>query len=75
MAGGKTMATITLEYDGRNVGLRKLIEAMIALGATVVPQKKTRKKSGLELAMEDIEKGRIEKYDSVDDFFEKNKLL
>ena len=29
------MAIVKLEYDGRNVGLKKLIEAFIALGGKV----------------------------------------
>ena len=29
------MATITLEYDDRNAGLRKLVEAFVALGGKV----------------------------------------
>ncbi len=69
------MATITLEYDGRNVGLKKLIEAMIALGATVVQQKGKSSKSGLEESMDDIKNGRITTHKSVEDYFEKNKLL
>ncbi len=69
------MATITLEYDGRNVGLKKLIEAMIALGATVVQQKGKSSKSGLEESMDDIKNGRITTHKSVEDYFKKNKLL
>ena len=69
------MATITLEYDGRNVGLKKLIEAMIALGATVVQQKGKSSKSGLEQSMDDIKNGRITTHKSVEDYFKKNKLL
>lgn len=71
----RTMATITLEYDGRNVGLKKLIEAMIALGATVVQPKGKPSKSGLEQSMDDIKNGRVTTHKSVEDYFKKNKLL
>ena len=63
------MATITLEYDGRNVGLKKLIEAMIALGATAIQQNAKSYKSGLEASMDDIKTGRITTHKSVEDYF------
>ena len=46
------MATITLEYDGRNIVFKKLIEAFIALGATAKVEKK--KPNGLDKAIEDM---------------------
>ena len=49
------MATITLEYDGRNIVFKKLIEAFIALGATAKVEKK--RPNGLDKAIENIEKG------------------
>ena len=55
------MATITLEYDGRNIVFKKLIEAFIALGAT----------AKLDKAIEDIEKGRITECKDFDDFLKK----
>ncbi len=36
------MATITLEYDGRNIGLKKLIEAFVNLGGRVKEEDDTK---------------------------------
>jgi len=47
------MASITLEYNARNRQARQMIEIIQTLGLA------TRKKSGLEEALEDIENGRI----------------
>lgn len=63
-----TMATITLEYDGRNIVFKKLIEAFIALGATAKVEKK--RPNGLDKAIEDIEKGRVYQAKNVEDMFE-----
>ena len=63
------MATITLEYDGRNIVFKKLIEAFIALGATAKVEKK--KPNGLDKAIEDIEKGRVTECKDFDDFLKK----
>lgn len=70
----RTMATITLKYDSENVVVKKLIEAMIALGATVVQPKGKPSKSGLEQSMDDIKNSRITTHKSVEDYFSKNKL-
>ena len=40
------MATITLEYDGRNSTINKLIDVLIGLGAKVSTQQKTKKTEG-----------------------------
>jgi hypothetical protein len=47
------MATITLEYDMRNKLATQMIEIIQSLGLA------TRKKSGLEEALEDVAKGRL----------------
>jgi len=47
------MASIKLEYNARNRQARQMIEIIQTLGLA------TRKKSGLEEALEDIENGRI----------------
>ena len=47
------MATITLEYNARNKQARQMIEIIQTLGLA------TRKKSGLEEALEDVTNGRI----------------
>jgi len=47
------MATITLEYDVKNKQAKQMIEIILSLGLA------TRKKSGLEEALEDVENGRL----------------
>jgi len=52
------MATITLNYDARNPNVSMLINSIVNLGLATVAAPKT-KKTGIELALEDIEKGRV----------------
>jgi len=52
------MATITLDYDARNVQVRKALDSLVAMGFVKV-QSSPSKKTSLERAFEDIEKGRI----------------
>ena len=47
------MATITLEYDIRNKQAKQMIEIIQSLGLA------TRKKSGLEEALDDVANGRL----------------
>ena len=47
------MATITLEYNARNKQASQMIEIIQSLGLA------TRKKSGLEEALEDVDNGRL----------------
>jgi len=47
------MATITLEYDVRNKQARQMIKIIQSLGLA------TRKKTGLEEALEDVANGRL----------------
>jgi len=51
------MATITLNYNARNIQAQKALEYILSMGFFTTEHKV--KKSGLELAFEDIEKGRI----------------
>ena len=52
------MATLTLKYDGRNKAARALVEMLRnADFFTVVEPKK--RKSGIELALEDVAAGRV----------------
>ena len=62
------MATITLEYDGRNSTINKLSDVLIGLGAKVSTQPKT-KKCGLDESLEDIKAGRVYHAKDVDDMF------
>ena len=49
------MATITLNYDARDVRAQKALDFILSLGLF----QKKEKKSSFERAMEDIEKGRV----------------
>ena len=51
------MATITLNYNAKNIRARKTLEYILAMGFFKTEKKV--KKSGLEMAFEDIEKGRV----------------
>jgi hypothetical protein len=47
------MATITLEYNEKDKTAKQMIEIILSLGLA------TRRKSGLEEALADVEKGRL----------------
>ena len=47
------MATITLEYDVQNKQAKQMINIILSLGLA------TRKKPGLEKALEDVANGRV----------------
>jgi len=49
------MATIVLDYDVHNENAQKVLELGLSLGLFKIKKKKT----GLEKAFEDIEKGRV----------------
>jgi len=49
------MATITLKYDARNPLVKKTLDYILSIGFSEVQSRKT----GLQEAFEDIEKGRI----------------
>ena len=65
------MATITLQYDARNPVLKSILDTAIVAGAKIVDSTKTKKMSGIDESLLDVKKGRVKKYDSVDDFFKK----
>ncbi len=48
------MTTITLEYNEHDKTARQMIEILLSLGLA------TRKKTGIEKALEDVDKGRVE---------------
>jgi hypothetical protein len=50
------MATITLNYDARNKNVKMLLNSIVNLGLATVEKTK---KMGIELALEDIEKGKV----------------
>ncbi|MDD3405942.1 MAG: hypothetical protein PHH23_06725 [Paludibacteraceae bacterium] len=63
------MATITIEYDARNAGLKKGIELLLALGAKV--KQEPRMKNGIEKSLEDIKCGRVREIKDTKAYFQK----
>ena len=64
------MVQLTLQFENVSIKnqLLKLIESMN--GVSVVETKPvSKKKSGLDEALEDLKAGRVSEYASVDDFF------
>ncbi|MDR2471979.1 MAG: hypothetical protein LBD53_00250 [Tannerella sp.] len=53
------MATITLNYDARNFQAKKLLEYVLSIGIFNEEKVEKRRKTGLELAIEDVENGRV----------------
>ena len=53
------MATITLGYDARNLQARKALDLILSMGFFKVQPSSPPKKTNLERAFEDIEKGRV----------------
>jgi len=52
------MATITLDYDARNVQAKRALDSFLDMGFVKV-HSSPKKKTGLERAFEDVEKGRV----------------
>jgi len=50
------MATITINYDGRNVLIKSIIRSAILAGATQIA---TKKMSPLDMALEDVNNGNV----------------
>ena len=50
------MATVTLNFDGRNVLIKSILRSAILAGATEVAKKN---KSPLDLALEDVRNGKV----------------
>ncbi len=65
------MATITLTYDARNTLIKKAIDVVLLAGAKMVTTTPKRKKCGLDLAIEEIEQGKVTKCKDFDDFVAK----
>ena len=65
------MATMTISYDGRNKAARSVVEILRSLdffSITETPAKPKRK-SGIELAYEDVAAGRVTKWESTEQMF------
>ena len=50
------MATVTINYDGRNVLIKSILRSAILAGATQVA---TKKMSPLDMALEDVRSGKV----------------
>jgi hypothetical protein len=50
------MATVTINYDGRNVLIKSILRSAILAGATQVA---TKNMSPLDLALEDVRSGKV----------------
>ena len=62
------MASMTLEYDGRNTAIKKALDLIFYLGA-MVAQPKTKKRNAVEEALMEVERGEIVECGSVEDMF------
>ena len=60
------MASITLEYDGRNTAIKKALDLILYLGARV---KQPTKRNALDEALLEVERGEIVECNSVEDMF------
>ena len=60
------MATITLDYDARNTLAKKIVDFVLSTG--IFEEKK--KKTSLERAFEDVEKGRVQKITNLDNLYD-----
>ena len=65
------MATITLEYDGRNNTLKKALDLIVSMGAKVVIPKKEKKLTDVEISMQEARDGKIKTYRTPNDLFQK----
>ena len=62
------MATVTISYDGRNKAARAIVE-MIRNADFFTIVEKPKRKSGIELALEDVAAGRVTKWESTEQMF------
>lgn len=62
------MATMTISYDGRNKAARAIVE-MIRNADFFTIVEKPKRKSGIELAYEDVAAGRVTKWESTEQMF------
>jgi len=61
------MATITLKYNPRNTKAQKALDFMLSLGVFET----TDTIPALDKSLKEAKEGKVNKYDSVDDFFNK----
>ena len=65
------MATMTISYDGRNKAARSVVEILRSLDFFSITETpvKPKRKSGIELAYEDVAAGRVTKWESTEQMF------
>jgi hypothetical protein len=61
------MATITLKYNARNAKAQKALEFILSLGLFETADKVP----ALDKLLQEAKEGKVNEYDSVDDFFKK----
>jgi hypothetical protein len=60
------MKQITLQYDGKNSMAQKTINYILSLGIFKQVEPK-----GIDIAIDEVKKGKTKTYKNVDEFFEK----
>jgi len=65
------MATITLNYDARSVIAKKALDFLLTLGVFKIEEKQSKTITELDLAIEDVEAGRVNVYENSDELFRK----
>jgi len=65
------MSTLTVNIDDQTLAGERFIEFLKTLSFVSIVSQKSRTKSGLELALEDVERGRVYKAKSVADLMRK----
>ena len=63
------MATITIEYDGRNAVVKKALDLLLATGAKI--KEESNRKTGVDKSLEDIKCGRIREIKDTKAYFRK----
>ena len=65
------MATLTLSYDGRSKLARSVVDLIRSLDVFTITEApaKPKRKSGIELAYEDVAAGRVTKWESTEQMF------
>lgn len=60
------MAEITLKFDKRNIVAKKTLEYILSIGVFT-----TVSKSALDISLEEVKKGRVNKYKNTNELFDK----
>ncbi len=68
------MAQITLKFDARNQIAKKTIDYILSIGVFTTDEinlNKPARKTAIDASLEDIKKGRVNKYKNVKELFSK----